>query len=300
MTGEAPGAAPTALGHTAWLSEVEDAVRGLASGILVGVPVVFTVDSWWLGDQNTPRDSLIVLAFAYMLTLAAVRWIGFHRGARRGWQYLADAAEALSLAVVALFIVFSALGQIGETQSLPVMLGRIAVALPPVALGVAVANNLFAGGDTRFAPDTAAAAERRAGRSMAGWQLTLHELGAALAGATFICFTIVPGNELNDIATEVPLQNLSFVVALSLLVSYVVVFAADFSGERWRRAASGPLQHPLLETVSAYVAALLAALFALLIFGHVDATTAPLLILAKTVLLGFPAAVGAAAGRLAV
>ena len=71
-----------------WSDEFDDAVRGLASGFLIGIPVVFTVDSWWLGDQIGPLDSLVLLAFSYLLTLAAVYWIGFRRGLRRGWQYL--------------------------------------------------------------------------------------------------------------------------------------------------------------------------------------------------------------------
>ena len=284
----------------AWLSEIDDAVRGLASGILVGVPVVFTVDSWWLGEQNGPLDSLVMLAFAYVLTLAAVHWIGFHRGKRHGWQFFVDALEALALGVVALFIVFGALGQLGDGQAPSVALGRIAIAVAPISLGIAVANHLFAGNDTRINPVDGNAGSRKHASLDRGWVLTARELGASLAGAMFVCLAIVPGDELNDIATAVPFRNLPLVIALSLLVSYVVVFAADFSGERRRRSSSGPLQHPVLETSSAYVAAVAAALVALLVFGHVDAATPPLLIYTKTVLLGFPAAVGAAAGRLVV
>ncbi len=40
----------------AWSDEFDDAVRGLASGFLIGIPVDFSVDSWWLGDQNEPLD----------------------------------------------------------------------------------------------------------------------------------------------------------------------------------------------------------------------------------------------------
>lgn len=87
---------------TPWRAEFDDAVRGLASGLLIGIPTVFTVDTWWLGDQVGPLDSLALIAFAHGLTLAAVYWINFRRGARRGWQYLADALQALALAIVAL------------------------------------------------------------------------------------------------------------------------------------------------------------------------------------------------------
>jgi putative integral membrane protein (TIGR02587 family) len=284
----------------AWLAEIDDAVRGLASGILVGVPVVFTVDSWWLGSQKGPLESLLLLSFAYVLTLAAVYWIGFHRGERHGWQCFADALEAVALGIVALFVIFGALGQIGGGQAPSVVLGRIAVAVAPISLGVAVANHLFAGDDSRIFPDVGSAGSRSRDNSDRGWILTARELGAGLAGAMFVCLAIVPGDELNAIATEVPFRNLPLVIALSLLVTYVVVFAADFSGQSRRRAAVGPLQHPLVETASAYVAAVAAAVIALLLFGHVDAATPPIVIYAKVVLLGFPAAVGAAAGRLIV
>jgi hypothetical protein len=52
-----PRAAPTRprLGRE-WSDEFDDTVRGWASGFLIGIPVVFTVDSWWLVDQNEPLD----------------------------------------------------------------------------------------------------------------------------------------------------------------------------------------------------------------------------------------------------
>ena len=110
-----PKGAPTRPrpGHE-WSDEIDDAVRGLASGFLVGIPVVFTVDTWWLGDQIGPLDALVLLGVSYVLTLAAVYWIGFHRDLRRGWQYFADALEALALATLSLVAVFWALGQIGR------------------------------------------------------------------------------------------------------------------------------------------------------------------------------------------
>jgi hypothetical protein len=42
--------------------EIDDTVRGLASGFLIEIPVVFTVDSWWMGDQMGPLDALVLLA----------------------------------------------------------------------------------------------------------------------------------------------------------------------------------------------------------------------------------------------
>ena len=227
-----PRGAPTRprLGRE-WSDEFDDAVRGLASGFLIGIPVVFTVDSWWLGDQNEPLDSLTLLAASYVLTLAAVYWIGFRRGLRRGWQYLGDAVEALALAVLALVAVFWVLGQIGDGQAPSIAVGRIAVAIAPVSLGVAIANHLLARDASRVDPDQGDASAMRAGRHDRRRRRTLFELAASVAGALFLCLTIVPLDDLSAITTEVPFRNLPLVILLSLLVTYSVVFAAGFAGE---------------------------------------------------------------------
>jgi putative integral membrane protein (TIGR02587 family) len=273
-----PRGAPTRprLGRE-WSDEFDDAVRGLASGFLIGIPVVFTVDSWWLGDQNEPLDSLMLLAASYVLTLAAIYWIGFRRGLRRGWQYLGDAVEALALAMLALVAVFWVLGQIGDGQAPSIAVGRIAVAIAPVSLGVAVANHLLARDSSRVDPDRGDASAMRAGLHDAPPRRALLELAASAAGALFL-----------------------LVILLSLLVTYSVVFAAGFAGEADRHRTPGPLQTPFAETVTAYVAALLVCLVVLWLFGRIDQESAAVEVYAKTVLLAFPASMAAAAGRLAV
>ena len=284
---------------SAWRNELDDALRGLASGFLIGVPVVFTVDSWWLGDQVSPAEAMVYFVFTYLLTFGAVHWIGFRPGRRNVWQSAGDAMEALALAAATLFFTFGALGQLGG-QPLTTTLGRLAVAAAPVSLGIAVANYLLVRDASQRESSPVAASDDRPPTIPHSSRIAWRELGAAVAGAVFVCMAIVPGDELNDIATEVPVWNLPLVVVMSLLVSYVVVFAADFSGERRRRISTGPMQHPVLETGAAYVTALLVALASLSLFGHVDHKTALLLVLEKMVLLGFPASIGAAAGRIAI
>jgi putative integral membrane protein (TIGR02587 family) len=283
-----------------WSDEFDDAVRGLASGFLIGIPVVFTVDSWWLGDQNEPLDSLTLLAAAYALTLAAVYWIGFRRGLRRGWQYLGDAIEALALAVLALVAVFWVLGQIGDGQAPSIAVGRIAVAIAPVSLGVAIANHLLARDASRVDPDQGDASAMRDSRHLGHRRRALFEFAASAAGALFMCLTIVPLDDLSAITTEVPFRNLPLVILLSLLVTYSVVFAAGFAGEADRHRTPGPLQTPFAETVVAYVAALIVCLTVLWLFGRIDQESTAMEVYTKTVLLAFPASMAAAAGRLAV
>src|SRR5690606_36272213 len=100
--------------------------------------------------------------------------------------------------------------------------------------------------------------------------------------------------------TEVDLNRLPLLIVLSLVVSYVIVFAAGFEGESKRHATPGTFQHPVVETVAAYLVAVVASWVMPWLFGRIGDDTAPMVIYIKTMLLAFPASLGAAAGRLAV
>ena len=272
----------------------------MASGFLVGVPTVFTVDSWWLGEQMGPVDALWLLVFAYLLTWAAVYWIGFQQVERHGIDHAVDSLQALAIAILSLIVIFAALGQIGDSQPGTVALGRIAVAVAPVALGVAIANHLLPRDGSRYAPDPGDAWSLRSHGNVTSTERKVFELAAAFAGALFLCLAIVPVGDLNDIATATPLTHLPLVIMLSLLVSYSVVFAAGFSGERKRHARTAPGLNAFSETVVSYCVALVVAFVVLWVFGRIGSGMEWLEMYAKTVLLAFPASVAASAGRLAV
>jgi putative integral membrane protein (TIGR02587 family) len=288
------------LHRRSWGEQLDDTLRGMASGFLVGIPTVFTVDSWWLGEQLGPLDAIWLLVFSFLLTWAAVYWIGFHQTQRRGIDHAIDALEALAIAILSLIVIFSALGQIGDEQPGTVALGRIAVAVAPVSLGVAVANHLLPRDVSRYAPDPGDATSMRTHGKLSGPQRKVFELAAAFAGALFLCLAIVPVGDLNDIATATPLTHLPLVILLSLLVSYTVVFAAGFGGERKRHLRIAPGLNAFSETVVAYCIALVVAFAVLWIFGRIGPDMMWLEMYTKTVLLAFPASMAASAGRLAV
>ena len=283
-----------------WADHLDDTLRGMASGFLVGIPTVFTVDSWWLGEQLGPLDAIWLLAFAFLLTWAAVYWIGFQHAERRGIQHAIDAMQALGIAILSLVVIFAALGQIGDDQPGTVALGRIAVAVAPVALGVAVANHLLPRDASRYVPDPGDASSLRLHGRLSHAQRKVFEFAAAFAGALFLCLAIVPVGDLNDIATATPLTHLPLVILLSLLVSYSIVFAAGFSGERKRHLRTAPGLNAFSETVVAYCIALIVSFAVLWIFGRIGPGMMWLEMYTKTVLLAFPASMAASAGRLAV
>jgi putative integral membrane protein (TIGR02587 family) len=202
--------------------------------------------------------------------------------------------------MIVLLTVYWALGQLGPGRSIVTILGRVAVASSPVALGIAIANHLLPRDASRYRPDPGDATSLR----QTGLLRSIHkiwiEIAAAIAGAGFLCLSIVPLDDLSAIAANVPLGNLPWIVMLSLVVSYVIVYAAGFAGESKRQRRRGAFNHPITETILAYIVAFIVAWGCLMIFGRIAIDSPVTEVYAKTVLLTFPASMAAAAGRLAV
>lgn len=297
------------MSHTSgWHQEAEDLVRGVTGGLLIGTPLLFTTETWAIGSTMPPWGLVVLLGVTYLLNFAFVLFAGFREGIRGVFHLFSDALDATALALVTSALVLALLAQIKPGTPVGVMLGQIVVNALPVSLGIAVANQLIAHGDSRSESDAeskAGAASESEGetlldRASPGARATLLDLGATAAGALFFCFNIAPTEEVQVLADELPLLYLPLLIAFSLLVTYGIVFVADFAGHERRRSTAGLMQHPLTETAVAYLLSLLIGAGALWLFGSIRLETDPLLIYAQVIVLGLPAAIGGAAGRLAI
>jgi putative integral membrane protein (TIGR02587 family) len=86
----------------------------------------------------------------------------------------------------------------------------------------------------------------------------------------------------------------------SLLISYGIVFEANFADQQRRRQQQGIFQQPISETVASYLVSLIAAGFMLWFFQQLSFADPWPMWLSHTLILGLPATVGGAAGRLAL
>jgi uncharacterized membrane protein len=78
------------------------------------------------------------------------------------------------------------------------------------------------------------------------------------------------------------------------------VFEAGFSNQQERRSSSGVIQHPVTETVACYLLSFVASAVMLWFFQRWTFSDPFTVVLHRSVVLALPAAVGGAAGRLAV
>ncbi|MDQ3106801.1 MAG: TIGR02587 family membrane protein [Actinomycetota bacterium] len=274
-------------------TEVNDVVRGACGGMLFGIPLLYTVEVWWIGSVTHPARLLFVLAVVFFLVLLLNRTSGFRTMKDASIADAAkDSVEAMAIGLIMVTVVLVLIREITIDSPLRQALGKIVYEATPFTIGVALAGQFLRRGR---APD---GDEEGGGKS--AFEATIADVGATLLGAVFVASAIAPTDEVPLITTAMRAPWILAIVGLSLLVSYAIVFEAGFADQEQRKAQDGYIQHPVTETLFCYLLALLAALAMLWFFQRWEPGDPLDLVLQQTLVLGLPAAIGGAAGRLAV
>lgn len=300
-TGTGTTAATTADGS--WRSVLIDLTRALSGGLLFGVPLLYTMEIWWTGTHTTPSRMLMVLVLLAVVLFVLMTTAGF-RSQRdvRILDAVADTVEALAVGLVVTTGVLFLLRQITLTTPVRTVLGAIIWESIPFCLGVGVTRFMLDGSVGPEEPD-GDATQRRSTTSVSdgrgdAWSATLGDVGATIIGAVFIVLSIAPTDEIPMVASSMDPAWLLVMMVASLVASYAIVFVAGFTRQDQRHAQPGILQRPITETVLAYLIGLAVSAALLVLFQRGGGPPSDLL--SRTIVLGFPAAVGGAVGRLAI
>lgn len=295
----AAGAGPAGAARpgAGWRQEATDLVRAASGGLLFGVPLLYTMEVWWTGSHTDPGQIAVVLALGALILLVLNRTEGFRsRREVRLVDALADTAEALAVGLVVAATVLVVIHEISSSSPVAEALGKIVYESVPFCLGVGLSRHLLRGGRTR--DDDDGGDDDGGDDPAASGAPALADVGAATIGAAFIALSIAPTDEVTMIAAQARPARLLAFVGLSLVTSYAIVFVAGFGDQESRSSQEGPLQSPLTETVVCYLVALVVSSLLLWLFQRGAGPWDDFL--TRAVVLGFPAAIGGAAGRLAV
>jgi putative integral membrane protein (TIGR02587 family) len=276
-----------------WSDEVRDQVRGFSGGLLFGIALLYTMEVWWIGSHTSPRQMVGLLAMTFAIVVALNRVAGFRSEEDHTTvDAVLDAVDAVAMGLLVSLLVLLVVREVGPGIPPDETLGKVIYHGITASIGVALAGQFFHG-----SADTAGEASGEAQGELLG---TVVDLGATAIGVTFVASAIAPTDEIRMLTAATPASWLLVVVAFSLAVSYCVVFVSGFANEEQRRLQQGVLQHPVTETVVAYLVSLLVCALLLVVYQRVDLTDAWQLWLPDVILLGLPGAIGGAAGRLAV
>jgi putative integral membrane protein (TIGR02587 family) len=256
-------------------------MRGVAGGAILGVPLLYTQETWLLGRTVSPGFILAGLAVTFAIDVALAHYVGFRPG--RTHRPTEDAVVGMGLSLVLAVLLLLLLGRIGPHSPLENVLGMTALTAIPVSLGFAVGSALAPRSGGEGAKDIPAGA---------------GDLLVAAGGALVFALNIAPTEEPLRLAAELDGVRLGLLLVASLLLPYLMVFFAEFGGRERRRASDGATQGPLTETLLAYVVAFAVSGAMLALFGRLDAVNGAAM--AQVVTLAFPASIGAALGRLLI
>jgi len=285
-----------------WATEGVDLVAAASGGLLFGIPMLMTMEVWWTGSHTSPLQAAGVLVITSIPVFLLNRTEGF-RSTRdiRVRDAVMDTIEAVALGLVLVTAVLYLLREITADTPTHVAIGKAVYEAFPFCLGISVANHFLRGGrtgDDEDEDDDGATGDPPDDTADEEMSATAKDLGATVIGSVFVALNIAPTDEVPMIAAALDPLGILALMAASLVISYGIVFGAGFSRQDQRHQHTGLLQSPWSETVSSYLVALACAALMLLMYQRLGGPWT--LTLDKIVVLGLPASIGGAAGRLAM
>lgn len=259
--------------------------RAFAGAIIVGLPLLMTMEMWSLGFHIAPERLFLFVAVNFLILVGLSRFGGFEPTMTMLEDVL-DALAAYGVGIVAAFVILTLFGALTSEMPLDEWAGKIAVQSIPGSFGAMLARKQLGEGEGEKD-------EQLLIRSEGYWA----ELFLMLVGALFLAFNVAPTEEILLIASMMLPGHALALTGLSLLLLHVLVYSVGFAGQhKHDRDAARTF---LVYTVPGYAIALLVSLYVLWIFGRTDGSD---LIgnVSTAIVLGFPAAIGAAIARLVV
>ncbi|MCA1572056.1 MAG: TIGR02587 family membrane protein [Chloroflexi bacterium] len=269
-------------------------IRGSAGGLLVGLPLLYTMEMWAHSFLLPSWKIVVLVGVAFVVVVGYSAISGFRRE-RSLAQLLVDSLETMGIAAVVSTVALLLLGRIGLETGIRDAVGKIALEMIPVAFGVSLAGAQLASpdDDPEDAQDQGSTVGDGAGVGAFG------RLFIAAGGALVFALNIAPTEEPMILGIEAEWWLLLLVIPASLAITFALVFYASFRGGRSLEVGDSPLDHPYTETLAAYTVSLLVSLLLLWAFGRADGAPWSAII-GQTVMLAVVASFGAAAGRLLV
>ena len=84
-----------------WKEEINDLIRGASGGFLFGIPLIYTMEIWWIGSYTEPPLMLTVLAATFVVVFLLNRTDGFRQlHPDRSIKAAMDSVEALAIGIV--------------------------------------------------------------------------------------------------------------------------------------------------------------------------------------------------------
>jgi putative integral membrane protein (TIGR02587 family) len=267
-------------GQTSHHSFGIDLAHDFGGAILFSIPLLMTMEMWWLGFYMDRSRLALFLVLSLILVL--------------GLSYLEGRAEILKIEVldalvacasgfVVAFVMLLLFGIIKVGMSVDEIVGKVSLQAVPCSIGAILARKQLEVEETNKE-------EQR--REWYGAQIFLMGVGAI-----FLAFQLAPTEEMVLIGHQMTKWHAAALALLSLCVMQAFLFSIEASERKLNFSMSLFWNVLVRFTLIGYALALLISLYVLWTFGRLDGAAATEIVMSVLV-LGFPAALGGSAARL--
>jgi putative integral membrane protein (TIGR02587 family) len=256
--------------------------RAFAGAVIFGLPLLMTMEMWWLGFTMEPaRLALLLVLFFPVLVL-----LSWHAGFERTFSWRDDVVDALvayGVGFVSAFAVLGLLAIVGRETSLRELVGQVCLQAVPASIGALLAQTLLG--------------QRHAGEDQRPGPHYASEVFIMGVGALFLAFNLAPTDEMVLIGHRMAPWHSAALVLVTVGVMHAFVYNVSFRGQHEVPEDKSAGHQFLHFTALGYAVSLLLCAYRLWTFGRFEGLGA-VAALQAAVVLAFPAGIGAAAARL--
>ncbi len=274
------------------LETLRPLIRSLCGGFIFSIPIIYTMEMWSLGHNRPAMQILAFVALSYLVAVGLNYVSGFREAYGWGCAFK-DAVETLALGIAVSAVMLVLLGVADANGSAKVFLSQVMMLAIPISIGASLSRSqLGEKGADGDGPEKPAEDERP------GWHNDLKDLALTAFGGVFLGFSVAPTEEILLIATQGRWWQALGTIALSLGITYLMLFEARFVGESQRLETPGMFQGAWPETLVTYAVSLGISAYLLWFLGDLPLVPSPSQAIAMTIVLALPVSMGGAVARM--
>lgn len=272
--------------------------RGLTGGLLFSLPMLYTMELWWAGFIANPAQLLLYFCIGMGLLLIYNRYVGMRPG-HSFLEGLLESLEEMGLALLLTAFILWVTGRLTFSMSINEISGKVIVEAVTVAIGISVGKSQLGADSNNKEEENEEEDDEKDDAPNHTTPSLMRAMGIALCGTILVASNVAPTEEVVVIAMETDYYKLLIIALLSLGIGGGVLYYINFTGAE--HIAIQPRQNlkALFGTLIMYAIALGCSAFMLWFFGRFTHVSLDGMI-AQTIVLGFPASLGASAGRLLI
>ncbi|MDQ4045198.1 MAG: TIGR02587 family membrane protein, partial [Chloroflexota bacterium] len=167
----------------AWGRELNAYTRAISGAYIFGVPLLFTMEMWWIGEYIDRWKLLVAVGLAFAANFG-LSWVSGFRRDSSLFGNIEEAIEAVAVGIIAATVMLLVLNRISLGDPIDSVAGMILVQAVPLSFGASVANEVFGRSGSRRGNSN--------NGHLPAWKELMSDIGATMIGGVIIGFSIAP------------------------------------------------------------------------------------------------------------